>query len=1331
VYVTRSPTPPASVRGAFVGVFEPALYQYLVQFANTITSLDYDVLVFTARKAACLYQALQETGLVASRATVTSDRVFDMDTAWLRGKRVAVVDDLIITGSSLRRATAMLRAAGAEAADVYALAVNEQWWVPELVQPSPPYLALDNNTTLSFCTQIVQGFSVIPRPYNIDWPILDSIDLPGTPAHVLGGMPGWHAVDCTSALQHRNGVSAITLEAEESVARRLGGLTLLPTQSVRLMKARVYSRPKPGDPGRQLLRAVPIITLDDVTLDDLNECFGASSSLGAAVHLFNTPEAKLRLVQFALSAALGALWFDDLSANTGTPDRFRIDDGQIGMAFSPPTVDLVMRVLRDPTLLTYPRAAATSPRSVLELDARDATTLANTPDRVQRELTKPFLDLYFSRELPAREAYKSLKESAESDPRTREVVKRLDYGLGLNALQDIALRATDDPEVASRLVSRFLDIGIDAGAVVPITEVISGVVRRAYRHGEDIVYTQSGIRLFSRMLEAAAEARSPTAEGTEKWLPRLDVEKLSVIFLRAALDARFFEPWTGQLGNARALGVRFHLRGALIQQNVDSLYGANLGQGITDILCDSSFLTRHRQGYLVGTAEDLGPLQPSEQSFAQEFGLLWGRLRSADKARRLLPDEDMILFATCNNIFNTCAALAAEIAIARRGWAALALTVARGIESGSKDLLDHLRQHDINEALTSGLRKYEAFAGDEATTIFDRIDAQLASPMERALWQKYKPPAAGRNEGSSPSMRGLLEREARWLLAANSMLQVLLASATHAHGPRRARSVEKHLVRAVDLAKRNREKSDTATALPIALGALEALRGGALDTHATATQAVALLTQLTTWADTILAEGRACSGAFGQAKSIQEFDSALFVSVHGMPEDEAEFGVLMNSLAAKSRGRAQRREGQAGIDAARLEDCPPGWLLVGRGPRGPLRLAELAKEAAQTAPPSVGVRAHLLLNLRDRDKVFRDSDRPGTHQSGGLVELLGSFPGLKDLSRRSVWVTDFDASGPTRGHEQVTRHLESKLGGPPMRRGTNGRNEDGVRTTVYSAAFHDAHPRQSSSEPIEVGVISVIDEEIWAIREWLNRLPGFSRYKNNSIFYYRGLLETDAAPLRVTATQAVEQGDVSTTLACMRLAQHCNPRMIVLLGTAGGIAADEKDGRVGDVVIANAYLDYGHVALSETGVQHRGESMKIPLASRSAINDFFGGHGGPFEMPASEEAQSLGKKSFRVLTAPIATGPAVVKFKEAAVRRWIHRFNDKVAVVETEARGVGQAFYEYADQLATSYLIVRGISDHADDEKNDVWKRASSRHAVRVLESLMREEPEVFVGQIT
>ena len=63
----------------------------------------------------------------------------------------------------------------------------------------------------------------------------------------------------------------------------------------------------------------------------------------------------------------------------------------------------------------------------------------------------------------------------------------------------------------------------------------------------------------------------------------------------------------------------------------------------------------------------------------------------------------------------------------------------------------------------------------------------------------------------------------------------------------------------------------------------------------------------------------------------------------------------------------------------------------------------------------------------------------------------------------------------------------------------------------------------------------------------------------------------------------------------------------------------------------------------------------------------------------------------------------------------------KTLAVETEAGGVAQAFYEQvtAESSVRGWLAIRGISDSADEAKDDTFHAVASTNAAAVLERLI------------
>lgn len=278
---------------------------------------------------------------------------------------------------------------------------------------------------------------------------------------------------------------------------------------------------------------------------------------------------------------------------------------------------------------------------------------------------------------------------------------------------------------------------------------------------------------------------------------------------------------------------------------------------------------------------------------------------------------------------------------------------------------------------------------------------------------------------------------------------------------------------------------------------------------------------------------------------------------------------------------------------------------------------------------------------------------------------------------------------------------------------------DGTSGDHPVVAASDVDPDQNEElETHGVGVVTIISEETRAVRDWLLTGTHFAESRGvGGRYFYRARMPLSTGSVTVVATQAVDQGQTSATSAVNALHSVAVPRLTVLLGIAGGIHSDVG---LGDVVIGTDVIDYGPAALTPSGPRHRGSSFKPPLQVKTALNHFFSMKGDEIVSDASSDAVAIGRKSFTLSRGPIGTGYAVIKYRDAEVRKWLLDYNEKTLVVETESEGVARAFYEAGERAdIDGFVVLRGVSDHADEAKDDRWKLAASRNAVRALELLL------------
>jgi adenosylhomocysteine nucleosidase len=269
---------------------------------------------------------------------------------------------------------------------------------------------------------------------------------------------------------------------------------------------------------------------------------------------------------------------------------------------------------------------------------------------------------------------------------------------------------------------------------------------------------------------------------------------------------------------------------------------------------------------------------------------------------------------------------------------------------------------------------------------------------------------------------------------------------------------------------------------------------------------------------------------------------------------------------------------------------------------------------------------------------------------------------------------------------------------------SGGRLYVGSAVGRHCAGPAPKHPHRRA----DVAVLTVLTEELRAVVDVLGAhrdyrsepLPGGGRL-------HEAVVRADCGDLRVVATQALEPGPQSAAVAYRRLRDAVRPSVVLLVGVAGGIRPDVA---VGDVVIADEIVYYDARRETVTAARRRGRSQPITPALRHRVNEFFLRYGATIALPAAG--------AVRVFRGPIGSGSAVVTDAGSDIARFLRRFNEKTLAVETEAAGVGQAFYEEIGPVS-GWLTIRGISDLADRGKGHRWHQLAADHAAAVMDRLL------------
>ena len=249
-------------------------------------------------------------------------------------------------------------------------------------------------------------------------------------------------------------------------------------------------------------------------------------------------------------------------------------------------------------------------------------------------------------------------------------------------------------------------------------------------------------------------------------------------------------------------------------------------------------------------------------------------------------------------------------------------------------------------------------------------------------------------------------------------------------------------------------------------------------------------------------------------------------------------------------------------------------------------------------------------------------------------------------------------------------------------------------------------PQDRGNRRVELGVITVKSLEARAVVDILR----LRRERIETTDFYCGTVADQGEQGRVAMIQNMEQGQRSTIPAFEWLKEVFRPAVVALVGIGGGFHPDIP---MGDVAIATRAVYYDLRKETKHGIQRRGQERETSAAVIRAVNSFFVEHGEPARFRGDHA-------EFQASPCIIGTGDAVIKDAESEIRKYLKQYNDKISVVDMEAGGLTQAFHERRNPAEmVGWVVVRGVSDHADENKNDALQVTAARHAAQVLRALI------------
>ncbi|MFW8743480.1 phosphoribosyltransferase [Mesorhizobium ciceri] len=731
--------------------FPPSLHDSIIEFWRHVSTIDADYIVFLARKSLRLYDLFTECGFPRTERVVLSDHVIDFAPERFRGKRIALVDDTLILGTTLRRTVDALLVLGASDVSVHVMFADEKYWIKSIIDPDHIGSILPHDVLLNFCNASVVALQTRAIPYLTDFPMFRRLAVGPSELNEITSLPDWRAYTISGSRSSDRMSSYYSLLPSDELRERFNEFVAYKGTPVDILKVRLFVR---HSRTVSWLRVVPIVTLASIQDEDATALLeqildnATEGRAGAAGFLpSGSAIANFRHLQFFLSLIAGKILASDIAEVADVGRKLELDLGDGARHFGPwsrrhlvnlaSTAELLAEKFQTGTSspLTPEYRQSSIPAHEYDISSSDLAEFTASPPAALRgkaedanasrsnllvDLMRTFVRFYYKYELPAREETKKLGSEVLTAPVAIAPHRdRLNYGLSWSVLAaDLFPKGKRLTARRRDLLSLSLDHLIDWGIAVPILAHRDGVIFRAYRHGEDVAFSDQEIALIYDIVDGYLAGAKASTVG------KLVLEKLMACLMRVGAAREFLEVVHGIHGNDGVVRIGYHLHGAVPFFRTANTYLAdNKDSWLSTYVIEREVVIRSNSGIALGTRPDAALYKASAASSARRLGWLLGKLRedpAMGDAKFSL--NDLIVLASCAGPKDLTGALIAEARILSR-WLAQVLRphASRSLDTNGYALLvrDGRSGYGMT-ALNSARLKFNAYV----TGRFDRLIEQ-------------------------------------------------------------------------------------------------------------------------------------------------------------------------------------------------------------------------------------------------------------------------------------------------------------------------------------------------------------------------------------------------------------------------------------------------------------------------------------------------------------------------------------------------------------------------------------------------------------------------------
>lgn len=559
-------------------------------FCREINNSDADIFVVMAHKAVRLFKLLINQKHIcediANKAIVSSSAL-DFEGNYFQGKRIALVDDILISGTTIATAVQklLLKGVSKDNISIITLATDKKYFRMSFENNGENTLlcntTLDDADCIELSYTISKIFSYYGISYDIDFPNYNVVELTEDKELLLLNNIFWYTHNISNDNQISGKIDVYSLLPQDCVKAELWTKIKANLDNCVHLKLRAYVKNYPS--GKRECYVVPMCLFDEITETDLDRLFEILKPSCGNILIGNHNEhiAKLRYLQFYISHKLFLIFNDITSMGFASSPTIE----SIDYIFGSDNNSVVSKAINEyPIQKPKYIIIGNGPLDTSKLsnywnsvEGKSAEKLIKINEKnsesnllwMNRYIISPFIWWYQTEELPIRE---SLVKRPCHYINDYSLIKgklcRLNHGFSFKALQTLMKKIPDNNEY-EQYISLFLDRAIDEGFIVPtITHnKNSCCLSRIYRHGEDLPFTlQDECRLLYYLLclyNKIPDLNYKNSENPDSGIASITFEKMIVLFYQIGLTQNnIFNRFLG-FDNIRILKPYLSLHGAI------------------------------------------------------------------------------------------------------------------------------------------------------------------------------------------------------------------------------------------------------------------------------------------------------------------------------------------------------------------------------------------------------------------------------------------------------------------------------------------------------------------------------------------------------------------------------------------------------------------------------------------------------------------------------------------------------------------------------------------------------------------------------------------------